>query len=168
MALIAKRDHDALAALMSRHQRGLLNLFYRYTNDRFLAEDLAQEVFVRVYKSAPYYQSRSLFQVWLYRIAKNLCLNELKSSRMGQVLFEEEKVVESPDCRLLRAEKEARIRQEIKKLPERQRLALILRKYHGLSQEETAQVMETTTEAVESLMSRARTRLRASLSDLLP
>ena len=82
MALVAGGDHRAAAVLVSRHQGRLLNLFYRYTNDRLLAEDLAQEVFLRVYKSAPLYEPRAPFQVWLYRVAKNLCLNELKARRV--------------------------------------------------------------------------------------
>ncbi|MEW6327706.1 MAG: sigma-70 family RNA polymerase sigma factor [Thermodesulfobacteriota bacterium] len=166
MALIARRDYNAVATLVSRHQRGLLNLFYRYTNDRLLAEDLTQEVFLRVYKSAPLYEARSLFKVWLYRIAKNVCLNELKALRILEKLPEQKTETESPQEEMIRAEREIRVRQAIEMLPERQRLALILRRFQGLSQEETAEVMETTSEAIEGLLARAKAKLRSALADL--
>lgn len=168
MALIARRDYNSVAVLVSRHQRSLLNLFYRYTNDRLLAEDLAQEVFLRVYKSAPLYESRSLFKVWLYRIAKNVCLNELKTLQVFEKLPEQKAETESPQEEMIRAEREIRVRQAIEMLPERQKLALILRRFQGLSQEETAEVMEATSEAIEGLLTRAKARLRLALADLQP
>lgn len=166
--MIARRDYDAVAILVSRHQRGLLNFFYRYTNDRLLAEDLAQEVFLRVYKSAPLYESRALFKVWLYRIAKNVCLNELKAPQIFEKLTEQKAETESPQEEMIQAEREIRVRQAIGTLPERQKLALILRRFQGLSQEETAEVMEATSEAIEGLLTRAKARLRSALADLQP
>jgi len=168
MALIARRDYNAVATMVSRHQRGLLNLFYRYTNDRLLAEDLAQEVFLRVYKSAPLYESRSLFKVWLYRVAKNVCLNELKTLQVFEKLPEQKAETKSPQEEMIQAEREIRVRQAIEMLPERQKLALILRRFQGLSQEETAEVMEATSEAIEGLLTRAKARLRLALADLQP
>ncbi len=168
MALVAARDESAVTALVSRHQRGLLNLFYRYTNDRLLSEDLAQEVFLRVYKSAPLYEPRSLFTVWLYRIAKNICLNELKARRARMYRPEEGPASKTPHEELLREERAARVRQAIEALPERQRLAIILRRFQGLSQQETAEVMDTTPEAMEGLLARAKMKLRSALADLLP
>lgn len=164
--MIARRDYNAVATMVSRHQRGLLNLFYRYTNDRLLAEDLAQEVFLRVYKSAPLYESRSLFKVWLYRIARNVCLNELKTLQVFEKLPEQKAETESPQEEMIQAEREIRVRQAIEMLPERQKLALILRRFQGLSQEETAEVMEATSEAIEGLLTRAKARLRLALADL--
>lgn len=168
MALIARRDYNAVATMVSRHQRGLLNLFHRYTNDRLLAEDLAQEVFLRVYKSAPLYESRSLFKVWLYRIARNVCLNELKTLQVFEKLTEQKAETVSPQEEMIQAEREIRVRQAIEMLPERQKLALILRRFQGLSQEETAEVMEATSEAIEGLLTRAKARLRLALADLQP
>lgn len=168
MVLIAAKDHGAAAALIFRHQRGLLNLFYRYTNDRLLAEDLAQEVFLRVYKSAPFYQPRSLFKVWLYRIAKNVCFNELKARQLRRRLPEPEADGGCPREELIRMERAQYIQKAIEALPERQRLALILRRFQGLSQKETAEIMETSPEAIESLLARAKTRLRSMLADLSP
>ncbi len=169
MAAMAGADHAAAAALVERHQRGLLNLFYRYTNDRLLAEDLAQEVFLRVYKSAPLYEPRAPFRVWLYRIARNLCLNELRSRRVRRRPLEETAPswAASPAEERARAEREERVRQAVEGLPERQRLALILRHYEGLSQAEAAEVLQTTVEAVEGLLGRARAKLRLALADLL-
>lgn len=166
MALTAGRDHLAAAVLVARHQRSLLNLFYRYTADRTLSEDLAQEVFLRVYKSAPLYEPRSVFKIWLYRIAKNICFNEMKATRGRRELPEEVIVEGDPRDALIAAEREIRVKQAVAALPERQKLALILRRFHGLSQQETAETMETTPEAIESLMMRARTRLRTTLADL--
>jgi RNA polymerase sigma-70 factor (ECF subfamily) len=173
MAMMAGADHAAAATLVARHQRGLFNLFHRYTNDRLLAEDLTQEVFLRVYKSAPSYEPRAPFGVWLYRIAKNLCFNELKARgvrrRPLEVAVEPEAGgPSSPHEELERAQRAARVWQAIEDLPERQRLALILRRFEGLSQAEAAEVMEATEEAVEGLMARAKARLKLALADLLP
>jgi RNA polymerase sigma-70 factor (ECF subfamily) len=168
MALIANGDHGAAAALVSRHQRKLLNLFYRYTNDRLLAEDLSQEVFLRVYKSAPLYQARAPFQVWLYRVAKNLCLNELKAKRVREHAPEREAEMPTPHDDLARAQREARVRRAIEELPERQRLVLILHRFEGFSLRDTAALMETTAGAVEQLLVRAKARLKTALADLLP
>jgi len=176
MALMAGADHRAAAALVARHQRGLLNLFWRYTGDRMLAEDLAQEVFLRVYKSAPLYEPRAPFSVWLYRIAKNVCFNELAARRvrhrpqMAQPQMAEAEAQEhaaSPHEAVERAQREVRVRQAVEALPERQRLAIVLQRYHALSLAEVAEVMETTPEAVEALLARAKDKLRHSLADLL-
>jgi len=167
MALMAAADHAAAAALVARHQRGLLNLFWRYTFDRLLAEDLTQEVFLRVYKSAPLYEPRAPFRVWLYRIARNICFNELKARRVRQRPLEEPGPERSPHEELDRAQREQRVRAAIEALPERQRLALILHRFEGLPQAAVAEVMETTPEAVEALIGRAKARLRQLLADLV-
>jgi RNA polymerase sigma-70 factor, ECF subfamily len=167
MAAMARGDHGAAAAFVLRHQRGLLNLFYRYTNDRLLAEDLAQEVFLRVYKSAPLYEPRAPFRVWLYRVAKNLCLNELKARRVRERGLEPAPEPPTPHEELVRAQREARVRRALEELPERQRLALILQRFKGLSLAETAAVMETTPGAVEQLLTRAKAKLKTILADLL-
>ncbi len=166
MALTARRDHHAAAILIARHQRPLLNLFYRYTADRTLSEDLAQEVFLRVYKSAPLYEPRSIFRIWLYRIAKNICFNEMKATRGQRELPEEIIGQDDPGESLIASERDLRVRQAVASLPERQKLALILRRFHGLSQQETAETMETTPEAIESLMTRAKAKLRVLLADM--
>ena len=168
MALMAEGDHGAAAVLVSRHQRGLLNFFYRYTNDRLLAEDLAQEVFLRVYKSAPHYEPRSAFTIWLYRVAKNLCFNELKARRVRERPLEQPAGVPTPHEELDKAQREARVRRAIEELPERQRLALIRRRFQGLSSDEAAEVMDATPGAVEQLVARAKARLKTTLADLLP
>ena len=80
---IAKGDHDAFEILVNRHQISVLNLIYRFIGDRTQAKDLAQEVFLRVWQTAKSYESRAKFTTWIYRIATNLCLNELKSPAAG-------------------------------------------------------------------------------------
>jgi RNA polymerase sigma-70 factor (ECF subfamily) len=168
IAAMAGGDHGAATALVSRHQRGLLNLFYRYTNDRLLAEDLTQEVFLRVYKSAPLYEPRAPFLVWLYRVAKNLCFNELKARRVRKRPLEPEGEPPTPHDELVRAQREARVRRAMEGLPDRQRLALILRRFEGLSLAEAAAVLETTPGAVEQLLARGKASLKKTLADLLP
>ena len=81
MARIAKGDESAFQILVERHQASLLNMIYRFLGDRTKSQDLAQEVFLRVWQAARTYEPKAKFTTWLYRIAANLCLNELKSSR---------------------------------------------------------------------------------------
>ena len=81
MARIAKGDEEAFEILVNRHQTSVLNLIYRFIGDRTQAKDLAQEVFLRVWQAAKSYEPKAKFTTWIYRIATNLCLNELKSAR---------------------------------------------------------------------------------------
>ena len=168
MARIGAGDHAAMVQLVARHQRALLNFFLRYTGELARAEDLTQETMLRVLKSASAYRPLAPFGVWLFRIAKNLCLNELDARRTRiRRIDEEHGAVGSPEEQMDRAEHEARIRQAIRRLPERQRLALVLHRFEGLQMSEIAQVMETNAGAVEALLSRATVALRADLEDLL-
>src|SRR4030066_2454821 len=80
MTRIAKGDTDAFEILVNRHQTSVLNLIYRFIGDRTKAQDLAQEVFLRVWQAAKTYRPEAKFATWLYRITANLCFNELKSS----------------------------------------------------------------------------------------
>ncbi|MBI5533800.1 MAG: sigma-70 family RNA polymerase sigma factor [Deltaproteobacteria bacterium] len=167
MARVGAGDRKAASELVLRHQRALLNFFYRYTNDPLLAEDLTQETFLRIYRAAPTYLPCAPFGVWLFRIARNLCLNELKSRRYRRAQLDPGCSVADPEHAVARAQLDERVRLAVRQLPERQRLALVLRRFEGLSVSEVAQVMETTTDAVDGLMARAASRLRASLGDLL-
>lgn len=168
MARIGAGDPSAMSELVARHQRALLNFFLRYTNELALAEDLTQETMLRVLKSAGAYQPLAPFGVWLFRVAKNLCLNELDARRTRRRPIDDAaRRSGSPEEDLDRAEHEARIRQAIRRLPERQRLALVLHRFEGLPLAEIAQIMETNAGAVEGLLSRASAALRADLEDLL-
>lgn len=168
MARIGAGDHAAMSELVSRHKSGLFNFFHRYTNDSALAEDLTQETMLRVLKSAPTYQPLAPFGVWLYRIAKNLCLNELDSRKVRSRRVDGEvRSRRTPEDDVGQAEREARVLRAVRQLPVRQRLALVLCRFEGLQIAEIAQVMETSETAVEGLLSRAADALRASLDDLL-
>lgn len=87
MARVAKGDRYAFETLVKRHQKKVLNLVYRLIGDKARAEDLAQEVFIRVWKAAGRYKPTARFNTWIYRITTNLCLNELKSSRRREFFF---------------------------------------------------------------------------------
>jgi RNA polymerase sigma-70 factor, ECF subfamily len=167
IALAARGDRSAAESLVLRHQRGLLNFFYRFVNDPVLAEDLAQETFLRMVRSAHTFEPRAPFGVWLYRIARNVCLNEIKACKPRRGRLDRDGLVPGPEHDLSHAQLDARVRFAVRKLPERQRLALVLRRFEGLSVSEVADVMETTRDAVDALMARATASLRRSLADLL-
>jgi RNA polymerase sigma-70 factor (ECF subfamily) len=142
------------------------------------AEDIAQQVFVRVWKSAKRYVPRAKFTTWLLKITRNLVFNELRRrSRHPQVPLqaeaeEEERPIRdenavAPDAAMLEQELQKAIDAAIANLPETQRLAVILRRYEELSYEEIAETLDQSVSAVKSLLFRARTELRESLQRYL-
>ncbi len=175
MAKTAEGEEYACEALVHRHQTSVLNLIYRYVGDRTIARDLAQEVFIRVWRAAKSYKPKAKFTTWLYRIAANLCLNELKSISQKKMLFggsqveegetrnKETNVTPSAEDLLLAEEHSRRISEALQSLPENQRMALILKRYDSLSYEEIAQVMRCSVAAVESLLVRAKRNLQEKL-----
>ena len=180
MARIAKGDEDAFEILVNRHQTSILNLIYRLIGDRTLAEDLAQEVFIRVWQASKTYRPEAKFTTWIYRITANLCFNELKSARRkkwfsfkwsdedGGHTFEETLADSGPSSEdlLLQKERSRQISDALRSLPENQRMALILKRYDGLSYQEIAQVIGCSVSAVESLLVRAKRTLQEKLKDL--
>jgi RNA polymerase sigma-70 factor, ECF subfamily len=175
MSRTAEGDEYAFEVLVRRHQTSVLNLVYRYVGDRTMATDLAQEVFLRVWKSAKRYEPQAKFTTWIYRITANLCLNELKSFGRKKLLFGGSPVEEgraqnqegnaSPSVEdlLLAEERSRQISDALQSLPENQRMALILKKYDNLSYHEIAKVMECSVSAVESLLVRAKRNLQEKL-----
>ena len=177
MAKIAKGDDDAFEILVNRHQTSVLNLIYRFIGDRTQAKDLSQEVFLRVWQSARSYKPEAKFTTWIYRIATNLCLNELKSAHHKKWLqfFQsdandeartEENIPDrlpSPEDLLLAKERSSQITNALQSLPESQRMALILKRYDDLSYQEIAQVLGCSVPAVESLLVRAKRSLQERL-----
>jgi RNA polymerase sigma-70 factor, ECF subfamily len=180
MTRIAEGDEYAFQILVERHQTSVLNLIYRFIGERTKSEDLAQEVFLRVWQAARTYESKAKFTTWLYRIAANLCLNELKSSRrrswlqffhvdtneqgIGEEDFSGEEL--SPEDQLLSKERSSEITQALQHLPQNQRMALILKRYDDLSYEEIARILGCSVSAVESLMVRAKKNLQEKLKNL--
>ena len=172
---------SAFEALMQNYYPRLLNFIYRFVGSKESAEDLTQEVFLRVYKYGPRYKPRSKFQTWLYTIAKNICLNELRRNRDLFSSLDEpatagnedvQKQIADPqsstaDEELILKERATMIRQAINELPENQRLAVILRRYDSFSYAEIAETIGVSDKAVKSLLSRAKVNLRRRLSRLV-
>jgi len=175
MAKTAEGDEYAFEVLVGRHQTSVLNLIYRYVGDRTKARDLAQEVFIRVWRAANRYEPEAKFTTWIYSITANLCLNELKSikgRKMIQLQAEEDRqsshyehsdVSQSPEDLLLAEERSRRISEALQGLPENQRMALILKRYDNLRYDEIARVMGCSVSAVESLLVRAKRNLQEKL-----
>ena len=169
-------DREAFSLLVQRHRKPLINFIYRFTVDPGESEDLAHEVFIKVFRSASRYEPRAAFSTWLYRIATNLALNYLRDHRPQLATSldwgsEEEdrsrtelrdKVTLVED-QLLAQERVEQIRQALAALPENQRLAVVLTKYQELSLKEAAEVMKCSEAAVKSLIFRAYTTLRQKL-----
>ena len=179
MSRIARSDEKAFTILVQRHQRRILNLIYRSIGDRIHAEDVAQEVFLRVWRAAEDYEPKSKFTTWVYRIAVNLCLDTLKSAHHKQsfmhpcvngdhpdendeLLFRPDSAP-SPEELLLAAEESRRIFAALLSLPTNQRVAGVLKKFDGLSYDEISRILGCSTSAVESLLVRAKKNLREKL-----
>lgn len=178
MGLVSAGDAVAFEQLVERHQRLVIGTVGRMLGNNSDAEDIAQQVFVRVWKSAKRYVPRAKFTTWLLKITRNLVFNELRRrSRHPQIPLqaeseEEERPIRdehavAPDASLLEQELQKAIDAAIANLPETQRLAVILRRYEELSYEEIAETLDQSVSAVKSLLFRARTELRESLSRYL-
>lgn len=180
MLRVRNGDDAAFAELVDSHQDMLIGFFYQMMQDRPLAEDLAQEVFLRVYRARERYEARARFSTWLFRIATNVARNSKRSqSRKKEVSItvkdsggmpiriEEQLAVEKsslmPVRQLHRSELQDVVRKAMETLGERQKTALLLNKFQGMSYAEIGEVMELTPAAVKSLLSRARENLREKL-----
>jgi len=164
MRSIAKGDKTAFTFFLRRHLRPLVAFANRYMNARSDAEDIAQEAMTRVWTHAERWREiGSSPRSWLYRIAYNLCIDEIRKRKT--VVDDYVLVDDSTPERLVEQQlNELSVRAAIHKLPERQRSALWLSAYHGLSNKEAAEILDTTIEAMESLLTRARRSLRQELN----
>ena len=170
-------DDSAFTELMRRHYKGVVNYVYRFTNDRANSEDLAQEVFLRVYRSVKRYNPQAKFSTWLYKIATNLCITEVKSRNKNQTVSLDEmqentgdlgdSKSEDPSDLTLRREIGTAIFEALKSLSERERVAIILCKYEDLPYEEVAEVIGCTIGAVKTYVHRGRMKLIEKLKTYL-
>jgi RNA polymerase sigma-70 factor (ECF subfamily) len=172
MARIREGDMEAFRLLVETHQARVIGTISKMLGSDAESEDLAQQVFIRVWKSASRYQPTAKFTTWLFRITRNLVFNELRRKRHIVEHSEEipepaERVEKEPDRLLLEGELQKAIQEAINELPESQRMAIILRRYEDMSYEDIAKVMETTVPAVKSILFRARAELRDRLAKYL-
>ena len=178
MRLVAEGDTAAFEQLIGRHQALVAGTIARMLGSNADVEDIAQQVFIRVWKSAARYVARAKFTTWLLKITRNLVFNEMRRAKRHphlpvQIEPEAEEMplrdeaTATPDATLLQNELQEAIETAITLLPETQRMALVLRRYEELSYDEIAEVLDLSVAAVKSLLFRARTELRERLKDYL-
>jgi RNA polymerase sigma-70 factor (ECF subfamily) len=180
MLQVRDDDTDAFEELVVRYQHRLVAIMSHLVGNSEEAEDLAQEVFLRVYRARKKYHPRSKFSTWLFTIANNLALNSIRARQRKPVVplnvresgplgpRPEEQLVHDPETgpmqRVQKAELAERIRAALDTLNDRQRMAVVLNKFEDMNYAEIAEVMGLTTKAVKSLLSRARMNLRTALT----
>jgi RNA polymerase sigma-70 factor, ECF subfamily len=178
MALVARGDTPAFERLVERHQTLVLGTVARMLGSNSDVEDVAQQVFIRVWKSAPRYVPTAKFTTWLLTITRNLVFNEIRRrKRHPSETLDVHQGEESlplpdrqgriPDQNLLDQEMQRAVDHAIQALPEKQRMAVILRRYEEKSYEEIAEVLDLSVPAVKSVLFRARTELRVALNRYL-
>ena len=178
MKLVGAGDDRVFEQLVERHQRLVVGTVGRMLGSGSDAEDIAQQVFVRVWKNAKRYEPRAKFTTWLLKITRNLVFNEMRRAKRhphlpvqiepgAEEMPLKDEAMATPDATLLQAELQAEIEKAIVLLPDTQRMALVLRRYEELSYEEIADVLDLSVPAVKSLLFRARTELRDRLKDYL-
>lgn len=173
-----KQAEEAFQQLIELHQKAVIGTVAKMLGNPTEAEDIAQQVFIRLWKSAPRYKVQAKFTTFLYTITRNLVFNESKrKQRKKELSLEqkeensfsqlEDKSEKSPGQNILHAELKSEVDKAIQQLPENQRLAVILCCYENMPYEQIADVLELSVSAVKSQLFRARTFLRESLSNYL-
>lgn len=178
MTRAGEGDEQAFRQLVERHQHAVVGTVAKMLGDPTEAEDIAQQVFMRLWRHAKRYRPEAKFTTYLFTITRNLVFNESRRrSRRKEVSVEERQEsvnfqVEAPadrqpDSELLKGELQGAVDKAIAALPEAQRMAVVLRRYDQMPYEEIAEVLELTVPAVKSLLFRARTTLRDALKAYL-
>ncbi len=178
MELIGAGDTAAFERLIERHQTLILGTVGRMLGNTGDAEDIAQQVFIRVWRSAKRYTPKAKFTTWLLKIARNLVFNEMRRRKRHALLPLQvnaegderplpDEHAAAPDASLLEEELNGAIQTAIGELPETQRMAVVLRRYEELSYDDIAEVLDQSVPAVKSLLFRARTELRVKLARYL-
>ncbi len=182
MLRVKRGDVLAFEGLVEKYKQPIINLMFRMVHDLSEAEDLAQNVFIRVYQSAGRYEASAKFSTWLFTIARRLCLNEIRRRGRHQAesldssqsdneelparQYEDLKNFSPPET-FLQSELEEKIQEALDELPEKQRLAIALCRENELSYEEIAKVLECSVSATKSLIHRGRETLKEKLKPYL-
>jgi RNA polymerase sigma-70 factor (ECF subfamily) len=182
MLRVKQGDSSAFEELVEKYKQPVMNLVYRTLPDATEAEDLAQHVFLQVYKSAHRYEVSAKFTTWLFTIARNLCLNEIRrrSRHPADSLDEtyadndeqpirqvEDAKTFSPPDTMLQGELESKIEEALAELPEKQRTAILMCRGDELSYEDMAKILECSVSATKSLIHRGRETLKQKLKPYL-
>src|SRR5258707_5693684 len=178
-------DEQSFTLLLHRYRSPLINFLYRMVRNREQAEDLAQEVFIRVYRAREDYVPSAKFTTWLFRIATNLALNSVRDNRYQRMEISldapgtadsqdgDEKTLDvarkhpNMEQNLIKGTRKKMIRRAIEKLPEKQRAAVLLHKYQELDYGEISKILECSESALKSLLFRAYETLRVELAPLV-
>jgi RNA polymerase sigma-70 factor (ECF subfamily) len=168
VAGIARRDARALEAMVARHGGWAARFVERLTGNAATAEEVVQDAFLRLWQNAERWEGRARFSTWFYRVLHNQAVDRLRLRRPDFEEIEESlpDTRPSPEQQLEREQTGARVRAALDRLPERQRAALVLSHYEGLSQADAARALDVSEGALESLLSRARATLRNHLAAL--
>jgi RNA polymerase sigma-70 factor (ECF subfamily) len=182
MLRVKAGDDSAFEYLVQKYRRPMVSFMYRMAHNAAAAEDLAQEVFLRVYRSRANYEPSAKFTTWLYRIATNLAVNHARDTRherpentvsIDEPDTETGLTVDVPDGTLsaeegiMRQERMAAIRKRVQALPERQRLAVLMHKYQQMDYRQIAEVLKLSESATKSLLFRAYETLRVQLKEFV-
>lgn len=172
-------DRAAFKELIKKNQGTVTGIIYRYTGNHNEVEDLAQDIFLKIYKAANSYVPRAQFKTWLYKVVANHCLNFFRSQKrkafitsLDQSVSEEynphiqrtDAQKEQPEIILEQHELQIALKKALSELPERQRMAIILHRFEGLSYKEVADTLGSSLSAVESLIFRAMNNLKEKLN----
>lgn len=182
MLRVAAGDEGGFNFLVEKYHRPMIHFLYRMVHNQAVAEELAQEVFLRVYRARASYRAEARFTTWLYRIATNLAVNHARDTRherAAQTVYldaPDEETGTTPDVadndltaeeRMLREERMAAIRAHVMELPERQRTAVLMHKYQGMDYRQIGEVLNLSESATKSLLFRAYQTLRGKLKDFV-
>lgn len=171
MLLVKQGCNDSFRRLVRRHQEGLFHYLFRRVQNAAIAEELAQEVFLRVYLARERYQPSARFTTWLYRIALNCALNWVRDHRRERMMLAVDSPAARPyarhepaqECGILRDERMNQVREALTELTERQRAAVVMHKYQGLEYAQIAELLGCSIAAVKSLLFRTYANLREIL-----
>ncbi len=182
MLRVAAGDESGFNFLVEKHYRAMTHFLFRMVHNQAVAEELAQEVFLRVYRSRESYRAEAKFTTWLYRIATNLAVNHARDTRherSAQTVYldaPDEETGTTPDVadddpsaeqQMLRNERMASIRKHVMALPERQRMAVLMHKYQGMDYRQIGEVLKLSESATKSLLFRAYQTLREKLKEFV-